>query len=461
MRPALFLLALLGLAGCATKIAAPPPALSADAPLQWHAPLPHNGELTELTRWWMQFDDPLLAQLIEAAQVANPSIATARSRIEQARAARVAAGSALLPGVDAQASASRSRQQQPGLSSFTSVQAGVQSSWEIDLFGGNRAARDAADARLQGAQATWHDARVSIAAETALQYANLRYCRRQLDIARDDARSRAETARLTELSANAGLQAPAAAALARASAAEGSSLLTQQRARCDLDVKALVALTAQDEPALRARLDAADARALAAPPIAIATLPAAVLAQRPDVYSAEREVAAASNDIGAAQADRYPRLTLNGSVGLARVSGGGFTSDGAVWSIGPLALSLPLYDAGRRAANVDAARARYDDAAASYRARVRTAVREVEEALVGLQSSAARTDDAQTAVEGFRQSFTATEARYKGGLASLFELEDARRSVFGAETSRVALERERIGAWIGLYRAAGGGWTKN
>ena len=119
-------------------------------------------------------------------------------------------------------------------------------------------------------------------------------------------------------------------------------------------------------------------------------MPADVLAQRPDVFSAGRDVAAASAEVGSAQAARYPRLALSGSIGAAQARALGTTVTLDTWSIGPLSLSLPLFDGGRRAANVEAAQARYDEAAALYRAKVRQAVREVEEALVNLQSSRAR-----------------------------------------------------------------------
>ncbi|TFW28731.1 RND transporter, partial [Massilia arenosa] len=137
----------------------------------------------------------------------------------------------------------------------------------------------------------------------------------------------------------------------------------------------------------------------------------------------------------------------------------GPTGRANTWSIGPLAISVPVFDAGRRRAGVDAARAQYESAAVAYRATVRNAVREVEEALVNLQSTAARAADAQTALEGFRINFTAVEDRYKNGLASLFELEDARRTRLAAENAVVALQRERSAAWVALYRAAGGGFT--
>ena len=391
-------------------------------------------------------------------------MATARSRIEQSRATRIAAGAALGPSLDASASVSRGRSLQSGAGSdlapiVTTTQGGLQASWEIDLFGGNRASRDAAGERLAGAQAQWHDARVSVAAEVANQYYSLRSCRQLVGVTRADAASRQETARLSSLSTRAGFTAPATDALARASAAEASGRATQQSAQCELDLKALVALSGLAEPDIRQKLALAQELHAQAAIVSIANVPADALAQRPDLFSAEREVAAASAEIGSAEAQRYPRLSLGGAIGASRFSSGGVTADLTTWSVGPLALSLPLLDGGRRAANVRAAQARYDEAAALYRARVRQAVREVEEALVNLQSTAAREGDAQTAVAGYRTSFTGTEARYQSGLASLVELEDARRSLLAAEITRVSLQGQRLSAWVALYRAMGGGWT--
>ena len=451
----------LALAGCSTLGA--PRSVSAPMPSQWFAPLPHQGTLGDLTQWWQQQGDPLLVELIASAQAVSPSIASARSRIEQSRAARVSAGAALLPTLDAAASVSRSPLQLssgPGSAPIaTSGQLGLQAGWEIDVFGGNRASRDAASERFSGAQAQWHDARVSVAAEVANQYYSLRTCRQLGAITRADAASRQETSRLTELSTRAGFTAPATAALARASAAEARGRATQQAAQCELDTKGLVALSGLSEPDLKQKVALAGVEYTQVAIISIASVPADALAQRPDLFSAEREVAAASADLGSAQAQRYPRLSLNGSIGGSRVRVGSVSTDLSTWSIGPLALSLPIFDGGRRAADVDAAQARYEEAAALYRARVRQAVREVETALVNLQSTADREGDAQTAAAGYRESFTGTEARYQNGLASLVELEDARRSQLGAQTTLASLQQARMTAWVSLYRAMGGGWT--
>ena len=447
--------AALTLTACATTT--PPPPVALQAPAAWQAPLPHQGSLQALSQWWTRLNDPLLIELIAAAQTISPGLAQAQSRVAQARASQVASRAALGPTLDGQAQASRGVNEQLATLA-TTAQAGMQASWEIDLFGANAAAKSAADQRLAGAQALWHEARVSVAAEVAQQTSSLRTCQAQWALAERDAHSRRETARLSSLSERAGFTAPATAALARASAADGTARAAQQRMQCDVDTKALVALTGWDEPALRIRLQTAPPPAAPDGLFAIATVPAEVLAQRPDVYNAEREVAAAHADLDQAQAQRYPRLSLSGTVGAAWVRTGGVTTDLSTWSIGPLALSVPLLDGGRRAAQVDAAQARYTEAAALYHARVRQAVSEVEQALVRLQGTSERSESARSAASGYRASLDATTARWRAGLASLVELEDARRTALAAENALLALQHERQLAWIALYRAAGGGW---
>ena len=468
MRWPVVMAALWLLAACAGAPPVPDPA--APTPTEWQAPLPHGGQVNALAVWWQQFDDPLLVQLIDAAQEASASVASARARIEQARATRVAAGAALLPALDASASASRSRQDLFSPLAST-ASAGVQAAWEIDLFGGRRAATNAAQQRLDGARAGWHDARVAVAAETATSYTSLRACEAQLEQQRADTASRAQTARLTDLSAQAGFEAPANAALARASAAQANSLLTQRRAQCDSLVKGLVALTGLQEPALRTQLAGRSAQGLKVPEmpqmpqvpqpaqISVPAVPAQALAQRPDVFMAERDLLAARADVAQARAQRWPSIRLAGSIGALRLDSAGASDTASVWSIGPVSVLLPLFDGGTRRANVDAAQARVDESAALYRARLRTAVREVEDALVTLQSTADRQADARTASDGFAASLRATQARFSGGLASLFELEDARRSSVQAQVALIDLQRERSTAWIDLYRALGGGWS--
>ena len=413
-----------------------------------------------MTQWWSRLGDPLLVELIAAAQEVSPSITGAGARLAQARAALTSAQAANLPALDASVSAQRGVNSQSPTPA-TLLQGSLNASWELDIFGSNRAGAQAADARARGAQAQWHEARVSVAAETASLYFNLRTCRRIQERVLADAASRQETARLTGLTAQAGFSAPASAALARASAAEGQARSRQQQSQCDSLQKALVALTAWPEATLVQRLQAAPPVDTTAVMPVVPSVPAAVLTQRPDLYAAERDVAAASAEIGAAEAQRYPRLMLSGSVGTLSFSNISGTTDLNTWSVGPLAVSLPLFDGGRRKANIEAAQARYVEAAAQYRARARQAVREVEDAMQQLASADARRADAAQASEGYAASFNATQARYQAGAASLPELEDVRRLTLAAQVALLQLEQERSNAWISLYRALGGGWSRS
>lgn len=446
---------LFGNAGPDYKPSAPPAAAA------WQAPQPHAGSTQNLAGWWAQFNDAALDALIAAAQAHSGTLAQAAAAIERSRADAVAAGVAGAPSLDAVASANRSAFTFFGPPAYrTQVQLGVQSSWEIDLFGGLARQRESVQATHEANVAAWHDARVSLAAEVANAYVNFRHCEIQVAQADADAKSRAATARVTGVAGKAGLQSSAAVSLADASAAEAAAALVQRRAQCELSIKGLVALTAMEEPALRQRLATQGAAKLPEPQqFRIESMPAQVVAQRPDVAAAERRLAAASAEIGHAEADRYPRLTLSGNILPTRLTispGPPFSL--TTWSIGP-SLVLPLFDGGRRAANADAARAQYVAAEAVYLGKVRDAVREVEEALVRLDSAAAREADTAASARGYRANLAAAQAKLQSGLGSLVELEDARRMSIAAEATLAALAQERVAAWIALYRAAGGGWA--
>ena len=449
------LAAALALSACSSFM--PPTQVSMDAPAQWYAPLPHQGSVGSLTQWWQQQGDPVLVELIAAAQAVSPSVSQALARVEAARAQQAAAHSALVPNVGAQVSGSRGVSQ-PGLAVTNTQQVGLQAAWEIDLVGANRAVSRAAQANVEGSQAQWHDARVSVAAEVASLYYGLSTCTQQLALARRDAASRQETARLTEINAKAGFVAPSVAAMARASAADGSSRVTQQAALCELDTKALVALTAIAEPSLKEKLALAPVKPSQVATISIASVPAQTIAQRPDVFSAERDVMVASAQVGAAKAQRLPRLSLGGSIAGTRLTTNGVDTDGTTWSFGPLAVSLPIFDGGQRVAAVTSAEANYQTVVTVYRAKVRQAVREVEEALVNLHSANARTQDATVSTQGYAESLAATQSRFGQGLASLVELEDARRNALASESAQLSLSLERNRAWVSVYRALGGGF---
>lgn len=450
------------LTGCASAPPAPTAQPAASLASAWQAPLPHGGATAELARWWSQFNDPVLTDLQAAAQQASPSLAEARARIQRARATLTGAQAGDLPRLDAVGSTSRGRQA-PGQAASTASSLGLQLSWEQDVLGavglaeGGRA--EAEQARLEAAQAGWHDARVSVAADVAGSYTALRACEAQLAQSRLDVASRSETARLTEQSAQAGFTAPADAALVRAGVAQTRSQMFVTQTQCETLVKSLVEVTDLPEADLRQRLAPRTAQLPTATALSLSTLPAALLAQRPDLTEAARKVVAAANDQAQSEADERPKVSLSGSWAGVRLSGGDSPSSrGATWSAGPLVVSFPLFDGGASAAATQAARADYDNAVAQYQALARRAVREVETALVTLDTTAQREVDALAAARGFEASLLATQARQRGGLASVLDLEVSRRNALQAQSALIELQRERVAAWIALYRALGGGW---
>ena len=441
---------------------------------EWQAPLPHGGKTENLQQFWQQFDDQLLLDLIDSAQQASSNIASAKARIVEARTARISTDANTMPTLDANISTSRALQQPSGSvggqqgGSFSqgatnTAQANLQAAWELDLFGANKILVESAKKIETAAQANWHEARVAVAAELATSYFNQRFCNANVVVLQNDAQSRQASARLTAISVKAGFTPPAAQYLADASLADAKQQLNAQQAQCDLNMKELVALTDLPEATLREKLNLQifltntlkDKKLYA-----INSIPAETIAQRPDIYNAEAELVAAAAAVQSRQAARLPRISLNGSIGWLKTSSSDFSSNGEVWSLGPLSITLPIFDAGKRKAAVDEAQAQYEASAVNYRSRVRVAVKEVENALVNLHSSELRHNDLQAALIGYGASFKATEAKVRAGFANLIELETSRRDALQTEINLLNLLQSRTNAWVSLYRAAGGDWQK-
>lgn len=450
------------LAGCAvgpTHIAPSEALLAATAPT-WQAGkelAKTNTASVRPTEFWSRWNDAALQSLVNAAMKNATSVEAAQARIAQARAGVGIARSGLMPSANAQGSATRSDQGQGPASVFAGA---AQAAWELDLFGANRRGRDAALARLEARERDLDDVRVSLAADIATVYVNLRVNEALLAGFERDAASRLETERLTQLKAKTGFEAPANAALAAAAAAEARTRAVTQRAENDLSVKALVALTALSETEVRAAIANGVGQLTAAPSLAAPNVPASLLNDRADLRSIERELAAAIADIGAAEADRYPKISLTGSIGYSVSRAFGATSDGATWGFGP-SVSIPLFDAGRRSANVELAKARHAELTANYRATALRAVREVEEALTRIESVKLRESDQRSSLADYEAFEKAAQARLRAGVGSVLELEDARRAVLAAQINVLALERERATAWIALFRAVGGDWQRS
>lgn len=440
----------------------PPAAVSPLA--RWTAPdhgeaaWPHEGQLSTLVDWWRQQGDPVVADFIAAAQAVSPSVSGALARRAQAQADRVAAGAGLGPQVDGTGSAQR-RSASPPFPAGDTFQGGVQFAWELDVAGGLRAQRAASVWRVQAADAQWHEARTTVAADVALQVVSWRSCQQVRQRLHQEAESSRRTAEWMQHLGNAGLQPAATVASAQAAAAEARNRARSQDQRCEADVQALVQWTGLPDATVRQRLiNGPQTLSWKQPRLALG-LPAQVLAQRPDVFAAASAVAAAAGDVGGVEASRYPRVAINGFLGRSQIRTNDFQTSLNSWTIGPVSVSVPVWDGGRRAAATDAAVARYDDAVRQHAATVRRAVRETEEALQALATSTAQAQDAQTIRDAGALERQNTRRLAETGLATPLDAEAAERRWLAAEMAWLEWERQRAVAWIAVYRAAGGGWT--
>lgn len=427
-------------------------------PAHWSAPLPDTQRHTiDITNWWRAQSQPELADLIEAAQRVSPTVAAARSRIAQAQAAQVQARSALVPQISAAVSATSTRSpvQDPAL---RQAQAGLQFNWELNLATLQGVDAQAAQAQRDAADLQWHDARILVAAEVAIVYHGLRSSQRQAELLAQDVASLDETVRYTQMAVRAGQSAQPALSVALIDAAEGRNRLQQQQAASEVQVKALVALTGMSESALKDLLATRPNHGYEPRPFAVEAIPARILAQRPDVLAAERQVLLAQAQLLQADANRLPRLSLQGLVGPGRTWTGSIGGSGPTWTIGPLALTLPVFDGGARVAQHSAARGAVDSALSSYHAQVRQAVREVEEALVQLRAAEHRWQNGQQAAEQAQQMEAANLRLMKTGLLSGMAFEAAQRQSRAADLTALTLDLERQRSWVTLYRAVGGGF---
>ena len=463
-RPTLGLCLTLLLAGCAAvgPDYVPPKLSDIRIPGQWTSADKEAGspvakaDPSPASPWWTELDDPLLDQMVSEGFRTSPTLEAAVARVSQARAAFAGTRAAGGPSVDGEATSERSVSDSSG-APYKESWLSTNASWEIDLFGAVRRGNEGARARAAAQQATLADVRVSLAADITDAYLSFRACQSDVALGEQDVLSREATEKLTAASVTEGFTAPYQAIRSKASVAEARTKLASRRAYCARQENLLTRLTGIPRPTLMIQL--ADKPTgldrLPVPRHFGVAIPEQSLNRRPDIRAAERKVAAASADIGLAEADRYPRLSLNGSLGYSvEGSGSGALSFGT-WSFGP-SLSLPIFDGGRRKAAVDVAKARYDEALAEFKAEARNAIQEVEDALTRYAAAHERAENARISANQYQQFFKTVEVRYREGASNLLELEDARRSMLDAQQTLLSVMQERLQAWVALNRATGG-----
>lgn len=424
----------------------------------WHAPLPHGGKLENLANWWEQFNDPLLNGLIADAERDNPTLDQALARVVEARSNVDGSTGGYYPGIGMGVSSTRSKSvfgQQLWRQRLDKV--GFDASWELDLLGKNRRSVEATRATLGASAANWHQARISLAAEVADAYVNLRQCEVLLSLTEQVSQSRAVSSRMVGVKAEAGLASTVDAARSEAGLADSISTHAARQGDYAKALNKLSALTGIDQKALQARLEAGRGKIPLPNSIDVSHVAAQALSQRPDVAAAEFDLAAASAEIGVKKADLFPSLSLAGSIGINRLHYGGNTFQASTWSFGP-SLFIPVFDAGRRKALVDGARARYDYAQAGYRKTVREAVHEIEDALVRLDVANTRLEQSRKMQQKNLAIYQAAQSRHDAGMYNRLDLEDAHRNALQSEQTYATDSREAVSAWIALYKALGGGW---
>ena len=459
----LTLTAALVLAGCATAL--PPLPASVPTPPQFkeqprqneHWTIAQPAEAQARGAWWKAFNDPVLDDLAERAAAGNTSIHEAAARLAQARSLVRGAQADRLPqiGVGADASRGAGANTANGATPATLLQAGVNLSYELDLFGRLAGARDAAALDAQSREALLQSTRLLVQAEVAQTYLALRAADAERALVRDNVEAYRDTLRLTQRRQQAGDVADldVARVQTEVSATESDAIALDRR-RAQLE-HALAVLTG-DAPSNFGIRSEAWTTAL---PTIPAGVPATVLQRRPDVAAAQSAVLAAQARVGAAQAAYFPDLALTAGGGFASSDIGElFKWSARSWGIGAL-LSLPILDGGRREAGVQNASGQLDEVLASYRGQVLTAFQEVEDQLSALRLLHDQAQVQQTAVNSAQRATQLSDTRYRNGYVSQLDLLDARRSELRNRRQALQVKAAQYQATVGLVRALGGGWS--
>jgi NodT family efflux transporter outer membrane factor (OMF) lipoprotein len=418
----------------------------------------------DLTRWWTVFGDRTLDLLIARAVQANLDLRMAQSRIREARAQVGVAFASLLPEVDADGSATRLRMSKNGpfgAAGFPLYRndflATFDASWEIDLFGGNRRAVEAAGADLEATVQDRNAVLVSLLGDVARAYVELRGAQRQLAVLRGNEGSARGTVDLTKARLQAGVATALDLARAEALLASVSSQIPLTARAIRQSLYRLGVLLGKSPRSLEGELTP-EGPIPAVPPRVAVGLPSDLLRRRPDVRRAERQLAAATARIGQATADYYPKLTLLGSFGAESLKASDwFTWPSRLWSVGP-SVRLPLFQGGRVAANVEVQNAREEQARTLFEETFLLALEEVENALTAWFREGERHGSLEDEVAADRRAVDLADDLHRKGLVSFLDVLEAQRALYGAQLQLADSEMSRSVDLVALYKALGGGW---
>ncbi len=423
--------------------------------------------------WWKNFHDDTLNQLISDAQSANLDIKIAIARVRQARAQlsvdeAAADISAVLSGSAARSLNSANVEQigangskfSPGGVPFSLYKIGFDAAWEIDLFGGIRRSNEAAAANFQASVESGRDVLISLYAEVASNYIELRTSQQQLLLAQQTVGSLEETLKLVQQRRTAGLVNEVDVADAETQLAAARATLLPLQTTSKKSIHRLSVLLGKAPQTLPLPLAQPAAIPVSSASVEVG-LPSELLLRRPDIRRAERDVARATAEIGVATADLYPRFNLAATVGLQSSSANNLlSSNSKVWSIAP-GFTVPLFGRDKIRDNISTFSAAQDQALFAYQSTVLTALEEVENALLEYHNEQQRLTDLTASYQANQLAYQLAQQRYQGGLSSVLEVLVSQRTLLATRTQVTQAEASRTSSLVSLYKALGGGWENS
>ena len=446
----------LAISACATIRATPQAPQKPSVPEAWSQGT--TGVTTaneDLARWWERLGNPTLSHLVEQALQSSPDIRTARSSLRKARAQRDLALANRRPSLSGSGSGSSGTGTDSDAKASASV--GIDASWEIDVFGGLKHAVTAAEADLAATAEDFHNTQVSLVAEVATNYLDLRSAQAQLEILRNNLAKQMETLQLTEWRAQAGLVGSLDVEQSRTTVEQTKSQIPTLETSIAEAEHRLAILIGLEPTALKAQLDkAGDVPAV---PDAIGIgIPANMLRQRPDLRAAERRVLAETARLARTRTTRYPSFNLSGSLTTTAVTGA-LTGGTSVLASIVGSVAQTLFDGGRITQQIEIQSATQEQAVISYESTVLTALEEVENALVSLEKTREQLASLQAAAIAARNAALLARNEYTAGLVDFQTVLDTERTVLTVENSVATTQASRTSALIQLYKALGGGWS--
>ena len=411
-------------------------------PAQWNATQTKDGtDAASLSQWWRQLDDPLLNELIGEAVQGNLDVATAKAKIREARATWKETSGSLFPSVTGSGSATRTGYNSSSFkatqgvgATYNEFQAGFDASWELDLFGANHRAVEAATRAEEAAEADLRSTLLTLVGDVAAYYVEARGYQARAALARATADSERQTAKLTRVKFDAGSASALDAVKADAEADSTEADIPGYETSYAEAVHRLSILLGQEPSALTGKLE--HAAPIPSPALALPSgLPADILNSRPDVLKAERQLAQYTAKIGQAEAARYPSISLTGSIATSSLQAGDLAKTSSLsWAFGP-SISIPIFNAGQLEAAVEVAEAQRDQYFIAYRSAVLTALEDVENATVSLSKERVRRQSLEQAVQHYQDAMRMSRVLYQSGSSSFLDVLDAERSLYSAEDS--------------------------